>query len=138
VAANLRNTGQLDLVVRKAGGGPLTIYENQLPPRNYLEVSLRGRQSNRLGIGARIVVETGKQKMTREMYPINSYFSQAPARAHFGLADAAKIDRLTILWPSGQVQTLSDVAANRHIAVEEGKTGSEAIQTVIPGKTIAP
>ncbi len=138
VAADFRNTGQLDLVVRKAGGGPLSIYENQLPSRNYLQVTLRGRASNRLGIGSRLLAEVGGQTMVREMYPINSYYSQAPSRVHFGLADAKKIDRLTVRWPSGQVQVLSDVAVNRHIVVEEGKEGNAAIETVVPGKTIAP
>jgi len=52
VAADFRNTGQLDLVVRQAGGGPIILYENQFPPRHYLKVSLRGTKSNRLGIGA--------------------------------------------------------------------------------------
>jgi hypothetical protein len=138
VAADFRNSGQLDLVVRKCGGGPLTVYQNQLPPRNYLEVSLRGRQSNRLGIGSRLFVEAGGQKQVRELYPINSFSSQMPARAHFGLGDAKKIDRLTIRWPSGQVQVLSNLSANRHIVVEEGKDASSAVETVMPGTVFLP
>jgi hypothetical protein len=138
LAADFRNTGQLDVVVRKVGGGPLTIYENQLPPRHYLEVSLRGGQSNRLGIGARLIAEIGGQKLLRELYPINSYYSQMPARVHFGLADATKIDRLTIRWPSGQVQVLAGIPVDRHIVVEEGKEGDAAVETVVPGKTIRP
>src|SRR3954468_3178178 len=43
VAADLRNAGQLDLLVRQAGGGALLLYENRLPRRHYLQVSLRGR-----------------------------------------------------------------------------------------------
>jgi hypothetical protein len=138
VAADFRNNGQLDLVVRKCGGGALTVYANQLPQRNYLEVSLRGRTSNRLGIGSRLMVEVGDQKQVRELYPINSYFSQMPARVHFGLGNASRIDRLTIRWPSGQVQALGPVAINRHIVIEEGIAGSGAIQTVIPGETFNP
>ncbi len=138
VAADFRNTGQLDLVVRKCGGGPLTIYENQLPPRHYLEISLRGRHSNRLGIGARLVAEVGTQKLLRELYPVNSYYSQLPCRAHFGLADSAKVDRLTIRWPSGQVQVLSNLRADRHIAIDEGKQGDAAVETVVPGTTFLP
>src|SRR5436305_14203007 len=54
VVADFRNTGMQDLVVRQAGGGPLLLYENRLPRKHYLEVSLRGDASNRQGIGARV------------------------------------------------------------------------------------
>jgi hypothetical protein len=138
VAGDFRNSGQQDLIVRKSGGGPLTIYENQLPPRHYLEVSLRGRASNRLGIGARLVAEVGGGKLTREMYPLNSYVSQMPARAHFGLGDAAVVERLTIRWPSGQVQVLDGLTADRHIVIEEGKQGASAVETVVPGRRLRP
>jgi hypothetical protein len=148
LAADLRNNGRLDLIVRKVGGGTkvgdkydggaLTIYENQFPQRHYLEVSLRGRQSNRLGIGARLSASVKGMTLLREMYPINTYRSQAPARAHFGLGDAAIVDKLTIHWPSGQVQVLANVPADRHIVVEEGKQGHEAVETVVPGRTMRP
>lgn len=135
VAGDFRNNGQLDLVVRKCGGGPLTLYENHCPKANHLQVTLRGRKSNRLGIGSRLELEVGSQKQVRELYPINSYFSQMPARAHFGLGKSERIDRLTIRWPSGLVQTLADLDVNRHIVIEEGVAG---IETVVPGRTIRP
>src|SRR5436190_10055266 len=66
VAADFRNTGQLDLVVRQAGGGPIILYENQFPPRHYLKVSLRGTKSNRLGIGARLSATVRGRALVRE------------------------------------------------------------------------
>jgi hypothetical protein len=38
---------------------------------------------------------------------------------HFGLGGAAKADTVTITWPSGKVQTLRDVTADRVVTVEE-------------------
>lgn len=138
VGADFRGTGQLDLVVRHAGGGPVVIYENQFPKRHYLQVSLRGRKSNRLGIGARLTAMAGGQQIVRELYPHNSFLSQMPSLVHFGLNEATKVDRLTIRWPSGEVQELTDLAGDRHIAVEEGKQGAAAVETVVQGKTFAP
>lgn len=142
VAADFRNNGQLDLIVRKVGGGPVTLYENRfLDPghkRHYLHVSLRGRTSNRLGIGARLTAYAKGRQIVRELYPLNSYKSQMPSQVHFGLADADIVERLTIRWPSGVVQELTNVGADRHIVVEEGKEDSAAVQVVVPGKTIAP
>jgi hypothetical protein len=138
VAADFRNNGQLDLVVRKSGGGPLAIYENQFPKRHYLEVSLRGTKSNRLGIGSRLEAMVNGQKIVRELFPVNSFRSQMPSMVHFGLGDATKVDRLTIRWPSGHMQDLTNLVGDRHIVVEEGKEGQAAIQRVIPGQVILP
>jgi hypothetical protein len=138
VAADFRNNGQLDLLVRQAGGGPLRLFENQFPLRHYLEVSLRGTTSNRLGIGSRLVLEAGGRRQVREVYPINSFRSQGPIRAHFGLGEATKVDRLSIHWPSGEEQELIDLAGDRHIVVEEGQTGAAAAETVVPGHIMRP
>jgi hypothetical protein len=42
-----------------------------------------------------------------------------PSLAHFGLGDASQADRLTIYWPSGTVQTLTDLEVDRHLEVTE-------------------
>ena len=138
VAADFRNAGQLDLVVRQAGGGALLLFENRLPRKNYLQVSLRGRASNRQGIGARLTATVNGQQLVRELYPANGYLAQAPNVVHFGLGDNASIDRLTIRWPSGKTQTLAQVTGNRHIIVDEDKEGADAVFTVVPGQPIAP
>ena len=138
VAADFRNAGQLDLVVRQAGGGALLLFENRLPRKNYLQVSLRGRASNRQGIGARLTATVNGQQLVRELYPANGYLAQAPNVVHFGLGDNASIDRLTIRWPSGKTQTLAQVTGNRHIIVDEDKDGTDAVFTVVPGQPIAP
>jgi hypothetical protein len=138
VAADFRNVGMLDLIVRQAGGGPLLLFENRLPRKHYLKVSLRGRTSNRQGIGARLTAVVRGQPLVRELYPANSFFSQAPNVVHFGLADARSVERLTIRWPSGKVQVLKELQGDRHIIVDEGKDGGDAVATVEPGRTMAP
>src|SRR5262245_33834620 len=128
----------LDLIVRQAGGGALLLFENRLPRKNYLEVSLRGRESNRQGIGARLTAMVKGQPIVREMFPANGFSAQAPNIVHLGLGDAKAVDQLTIRWPSGKVQTLQGVAGNRHIIIDEGKEGAHAITPVVPGQTMAP
>lgn len=135
VAGDFRNNGQLDLIVRQVGGGPVLLYENNFPRRSYLEVSLRGKKSNRLGIGARLTETVNGQPLVRELYPTNSFHSQMPSQVHFGLDDAQRVEHLRVRWPSGLEQEFHDVAANRHIVIEEG---SETVETVVPGKTIRP
>lgn len=143
VAGDFRHNGQLDVVLRQSGGGPVRLYENHFPRRHYLEVSLRGtmkeyepgRRSNRMGIGARLIAVVHGQQLVREMYPVDSFRSQMPNVVHFGLGDAERVEKLTILWPSGLRQELTDLDGDRHIVVEEG---NDAVETVHPGRTIAP
>lgn len=138
VAADFRNTGQLDLMVRQAGGGALLLFENQLPPRNYLQVSLRGRASNRQGVGARLTAVVNGQQIVRELYPANGYLAQAPNVVHFGLGDHKAVDSLAIRWPSGRLQTLANLTGNRHIIVDEDNEGADSVFTVVPGQPVAP
>ncbi len=138
VAGDFRNNGQMDLVLRQVGGGPVLVYENHFPKRHYLEVSLRGRKSNRLGVGARLVATVKGQQLVREMFPTNSYRSQMPNIVHFGLGDASQVDRLVIRWPSGEEQTLTNLAGDRHVAITEGEKTPRALETVVPGHVFRP
>jgi len=138
VAGDFRNVGRLDVVVRKVGGRPLQLYENNFPQKHYLKVTLRGTRGNRQGIGARLVAVVKSQLLVREMYPLNSNRSQMPNIVHFGLGEQERVERLTIRWPNGEEQVLTDLAGDRHIVVEEGKKGADAVETVKPGQTIRP
>jgi hypothetical protein len=134
VAADFRNVGMLDLIVRQAGGGPLLLFENRLPRRHYLKVSLRGRASNRQGIGARLTAVVKGRQLVRELYPANGFLSQSPTIVHFGLADDGVVDRLTIRWPSGKVQVFEKVRGDRHVVIDEGRDGAGAVTTVVAGR----
>jgi hypothetical protein len=135
VAGDFRNNGQMDVVTRNVGGGAFRIYENHFPQRHYLKVTLRGVQSNRQGIGARLIAHAGSKQVVREMYPHNSFHSQMPNLAHFGLGDATKVDRLEIRWPSGAKQEVRDLPADQHVVITEGESAAES---VVPGRTIRP
>ncbi len=130
VAADFRNNGQMDLLVRQAGGGSLLLFENHFPQRHYLKVSLRGSSSNRLGIGARIIATVGERNIVRELFPANTFHSQSASFVHFGLGDSPQVDTLEVRWPNGAVHVLHDIPADGHIIVDE-KTGRFA--RVAPG-----
>jgi hypothetical protein len=129
VPVDVNQDGLQDLIVRQAGGGPFLLFENRMPKTRWLEVSLRGTKSNKLGLGARLVAEAGGRTFTRELYPHNTFNSQAPARAHFGLGNAAKVDKLTVTWPSGLVEEWKDLLADQRLRLTEGGSGATAQRT---------
>lgn len=131
VAADLSGDGMLDVIVRQTGGGSLLVFENRFPRRHFLDVSLRGTQSNSAGVGARLVARVNGRSQTRELYPSNTFMSQSAPQVHFGVGDAERVDELVIYWPSGAVQTLRDLPADRHILVRES---SDQAASAVRGK----
>jgi len=127
VAGDFNNDGMPDLLVRHIGGGSVMLYENNFPPRHWLKVSLHGKRSNSLGIGARLTAEVAGRRIFRELYPANTFLSQMPSQVHFGLDDCTVVDRLTIRWPSGTEQVIDRISADQHIEVTEGDNETRTV-----------
>ena len=115
---DLEGDGDLDLLVTNLNAAP-NLLRNDGEGGNWLSVALRGTQSNREGIGARIEIEIGGQRQVREVRRDGSYAGSVLPLAHFGLGGHDKIDRLSVHWPSGAVSELTGIEANRSITVEE-------------------
>ena len=82
---------------------------------------LVGTTSNRDGVGAVVRVTVGGVTLMRVILAGYSYRSGPPMLAHFGLRGHAVVDELTITWPSGIVQRLTNVPVDRYLTVvEEG------------------
>jgi enediyne biosynthesis protein E4 len=87
---------------------------------HWITVALEGTRSNRSAIGARVRAATGSVVQTQEVRGGGSYNSQNDLRVHFGLAEAAKVERLEVRWPSGLEEEWRDLAVDRILAVKEG------------------
>ena len=79
---------------------------------------LRGTESNLCGIGAKLSLVAGGKTQYRE-YTGQHYMSQNYIPVHFGLGQAHIVDSLTVTWPSGTTQTLTNIAINQTITVVE-------------------
>ncbi len=86
---------------------------------HWIEFKLQGTKSNRDGIGARIKVVTKSGSQYNHMTASSGYASSSAGPVHFGLGANASADLVEIHWPSGIVQTMKDVAADRALVVKE-------------------
>lgn len=113
--------GDLDLVLTTSGGGPAILLNRaqQIRPRHFLRVDLRGKGANTRAIGARVTLLAGGVAHTRYVRTGSSYLSQSELTLTFGLGDTARVDELRIRWPGGPETTHAIDAIDRTLVIEQ-------------------
>src|ERR1051325_1266014 len=114
------NDGRMDILINPVNASPELLHAESVNQNNWIKIKATGTKSNRDAIGARIKCVTADAVQIDEVRSGGSYYSQNDLRVHFGLGKNQKVKSIEIRWPSGQVDTLNDVAANRLIFVKEG------------------
>lgn len=87
---------------------------------HFLSVSLVGTTSNRNGVGARITIYGAWGQQVREVRSGESYGIMNSFSQHFGLGSATSIDSIVVKWPSGQVDTYTELAGDQFVTLIEG------------------
>jgi hypothetical protein len=114
---DLNGDGRIDAVV-SALGEPAEVWENVSEPAgHWIVVKLVGAKSNRDGIGARIRIGNQYADMTTAA----GYASSADCGVHFGLGGQETVHEIEVRWPSGTVQKLENVKADRVLTVTESR-----------------
>ena len=113
--------GDLDVVLTNMSAAPTLLRNDGGNVKSWVALRLVGTKSDRAAIGAKVVVESGGAKQFREVNPFGSYESTSTATVHIGLGAATAVDRVTIRWPSGATEALSDLPARHFVTVVEGK-----------------
>ncbi len=119
--ADLDNDGDVDLVVNDLDGPPQLLRNDGGNANNFILVRLIGVKSNRDGIGAKVTAVSGDLKQIDEARSGASYISQSDLRLHFGLEKRTKIDLIEVRWPSGTIDKITNVSANKILTVKEGQ-----------------
>ena len=112
--------GRVDAVVTRLNERAALLRNVSPSPNHWVAFRLRGTRSNRDGIGARIHVvgESGRPQWNHATTSTGLGASSEKA-VFFGLGKDRSARMVEIRWPSGTVQQLKDVAADRYVDVEE-------------------
>ncbi len=112
------NDGDQDLAYFNNSGFELLRNDNQIGNwiRVFLDTSARADLAPD-GIGATVRVEAGAVSQIDRIDAGPQFMSQSEMSAHFGLADHAVIDSLTVDWPDGDRTVLHDVPVNQSITI---------------------
>jgi hypothetical protein len=113
--------GRVDAVVATVNGPAVLLHNETGGENHWLAVKLVGQASNRDGLGARLTARVGAATLVHEVHGGGSYLSSSDVRAHFGLGAARSVSSLQVRWPSGTVDRLENVPADRTLVVREGE-----------------
>lgn len=115
------NDGRVDLLIVDSEGSPLLLHnETAATDSHWLGIRLQDARKGSDSYGATVTVETEGRKMVRQCRADGSYLSSSDPRVHFGLGKTARIEKLTVKWPSGRTDTFRDVPVDRYIHLREG------------------
>lgn len=118
--ADFDRDGDLDVLVTANGGRPRLLRNDGGNANRMLRIRIVGTASNRDGVGARIDVTAGGRTRWQRVRTGSSYLSQSELAVTFGLGARTRADAVEVTWPSGRVDRLGAVPADRTITVEEG------------------
>lgn len=122
------NDGDLDIIIGHGNGArPYLVYQylNNGNTNHWLNISCEGTKSNRSAIGTRIKVKAWvgdkSEWMMREISQENGVHACNGPRLHFGLGSAEKADSVIIRWPSGLIETYTDIPADKFYKAVENR-----------------
>jgi len=113
---DFNNDGFLDI----QNGSRLNISSGN--SNKWLTVNFKGIQSNSNGIAARVELYGSWGKQIRDVRSGEGFEFMSTLNTHFGIGSANSIEKLVVKWPSGTVDTYSNVQPNTTVTAVEGST----------------
>jgi hypothetical protein len=113
------NDGDIDALISNIDDRP-TLLRNDTSGGRWITIRMVGVKSNRDGIGAKVAVVAGGRRQISEVRAGGSYVSHNDMRLHFGLGDDVTVGEVEIRWPSGLVERVDGLEADRFYEAREG------------------
>jgi hypothetical protein len=112
-AGDLDADGRLDLVLAPLSD-PVMVFRNETPNAgHWIEILPVAGRDRRTPLHAKVHVMAAGRRQTQEFTIQPSYASGSYVPLHFGLGKATRIDRLDIVWPEGNIESLPSPAVDR-------------------------
>ncbi len=119
VAFDFDQDGDQDVLFTNIHQNVALLSNETVTSGKWWSLDLVGVNCNRDAIGTRIIVESKKTKLLRQINGGGSYISQNPYTVHWGLPADDSVEKVMIYWPSGKQQVLTDLpACKRQLIIE--------------------
>ncbi len=128
--------GDLDLWISNRNAPRLRFMRNDAPgDHHWLVLRLQGdgKTVNRDAIGARVEVLTkgsNSKPLMRTLRAGEGLLSQSSKSIHFGLGNADQLEKVTVHWPGGDVETFAGVEADARYELKQGAGTAVSLEQV--------
>jgi hypothetical protein len=114
--------GRVDVVVSRIGERAELFRNTSVTGNHWLALRLRGRRSNRDGIGAliHVVGRSGREQWNR-VTTSTGYGCASDRTVFFGMGKDGAAKSIEIDWPAGTRQKIVDVPADRYLTIDESE-----------------
>ena len=119
---DIDNDGDIDIVVNHKDAAPAVLRNDTKSDNHWIRFALQGTKSNRDAIGAKLEVTTAERTIYRQRKGGYSMQATNDSRVTVGIGKAREAKKVVIRWPSGIVQTLENLKADREYKVVEPAT----------------
>jgi hypothetical protein len=114
---------------------PDALWMNDGNDNHFFGLTLRGVQSNKGGVGAKIQLHSSLGIQTREVRSGESYGISNSLQIHFGLGQVETIDSVVVNWPSGTHDVIYLPTRDQYLTFGEGGCLTPAIVLTALGST---
>lgn len=126
--------GDLDLVANNLED-PAFMFKNlsrEQNKGNYIQAKLKGSPQNPFAVGASVLIEYANgQKQYQEISPNRGIFSCSEHLIHFGVGQETQIEKLSVRWPDGKVQVMTNVPTNQRLQLD-WTNGAGNVPSLVP------
>jgi hypothetical protein len=119
--ADFDGDGDPDIAISTLNGPGLLFRNDRTEPHRWLRVRTVGSRSNRSGIGTVVRVTSASGTQAQTVRSGSSYASQSELTLTFGLGRDPRASTVTVEWPSGQKQTVTHLAPNQVVVIDEAR-----------------
>jgi|GEM_PF-1098745 len=95
------------------------VYQSNGNSNSWITVKLKGIESNRSAIGAKVMVNANNQWQSHTLVTQNGIGSGNSLNAEFGLGSASVVDSIAVFWPSGMITGAKAVDVNQMFLMVE-------------------
>ena len=122
--------GKEDLVVTHVDA-PVALLTNQTKTVGHsLRLQLRGITSSRDAIGTTVRIKVGERSLVTQLTAGDGFEAVNERTLVIGLGNATQADQVTLTWPSGDVQTLTNVQTDVLWLVQQGNPNLWRMESV--------
>ena len=125
-AGDYNNDGFLDIYITSSTNATKGLFRNDGNSNHWVNIRCEGTQSNWAAIGTLVKAKATINGMPtwqiREITAQNSFNGHNSFRVHLGLGDATMIDSMIVRYPSGIIDTFTNIPADNFYHAVEGNS----------------